>query len=295
MADKTFATDFSELTTVQGTDKLLINGTSSSDTEYCQVQTLIDDMTGIDAISTGEIIRKNSDGTLGGTGATYDEYIRYADETVGDLTKFYGNGLITETGFKAASITSWQSSYASGLFIANLSNGGYSYVGRIGVDNGTRGVSLGFINDGTTQEIAIHASTAGVVSSTPQLLAKQDWVEVYTGQNYASFKTVDAATTTSLPSYTVSGFVLTADANGALIIDGYALEDNDYVLLNHESSPVIGGTYIVTSSGSASTPFVLTYQGIDTITLVSDTSTTQTGVWIRNSASLYGTIFSKFT
>jgi hypothetical protein len=70
---------------------------------------------------------------------------------------------------------------------------------------------------------------------------------------------VRAATVSTLPTNTRSGNVLTASANGALpAIDGVTLEADNRLLVKNEATGANNGLYVVTSVGSASTPWVLT-------------------------------------
>lgn len=70
---------------------------------------------------------------------------------------------------------------------------------------------------------------------------------------------VRAVIASALSAYTNVAGVLTANANGALASqDGVALAANDIVLLAAGAALVDNGLYVVTSLGSASTPFILT-------------------------------------
>ncbi len=71
---------------------------------------------------------------------------------------------------------------------------------------------------------------------------------------------VRVATATHLSAFTRVGDVLTADANGALVVDGVTLTSADRVLVKNEtnSNAPFNGIYEVTDTGGASTPWVLT-------------------------------------
>ena len=73
---------------------------------------------------------------------------------------------------------------------------------------------------------------------------------------------VDTATTEALPANTAAGSqvgkTLTGDANGALTIDGRAVLTGDRVLVNNEVTDTNNGIYVVTDTGDAGTPYVLT-------------------------------------
>lgn len=66
------------------------------------------------------------------------------------------------------------------------------------------------------------------------------------------------ATKVSLPAYTRVGNVYTATSNGALTVDGVAVDNSDVVLANTEASPQLNGLLGVTDKGSVGTKFVLT-------------------------------------
>jgi hypothetical protein len=54
------------------------------------------------------------------------------------------------------------------------------------------------------------------------------------------------------------GATLTANANGALSIDGVAVATNDRVLIKNEVTQANNGAYVVTQTGSAGAPYILT-------------------------------------
>jgi hypothetical protein len=75
--------------------------------------------------------------------------------------------------------------------------------------------------------------------------------------------TAQVATAAALPANTYAngasgvGATLTATANGALTVDGYAVATGDKILVKNEAGPN-NGLYIVTQPGSAGTPYILT-------------------------------------
>jgi hypothetical protein len=73
-------------------------------------------------------------------------------------------------------------------------------------------------------------------------------------------KSVRAATTTALAAVTYNNGAgtLTANANGALTIDGVTVSVADRVLIKNQASAVQNGIYTVTATGSAGAAFVLT-------------------------------------
>jgi len=71
---------------------------------------------------------------------------------------------------------------------------------------------------------------------------------------------VQEATAAALPSYSYSAGVITAAANGALTVDGVAVQANDRVLVKNETGGNVpyNGIYAATSPGASGAPFVLT-------------------------------------
>lgn len=80
------------------------------------------------------------------------------------------------------------------------------------------------------------------------------------GGGSGAFKSpVRAATIVALPTHTRNANVLTASSNGVLpALDGVTMEADNRVLVKNETSAANNGIYVVTSVGSASTPWVLT-------------------------------------
>jgi hypothetical protein len=72
------------------------------------------------------------------------------------------------------------------------------------------------------------------------------------------------ATVAALPAVTYAngasgvGATLTENANGALSVDGVAPSVNDVILVKNQASTFQNGVYVVTATGSAGAPFVLT-------------------------------------
>jgi len=92
--------------------------------------------------------------------------------------------------------------------------------------------------------------------TNPQEAATKAYVDSITPS--ANPVVVDSATTSPLPAYTPALGVLTANANGALSIDGNAVSNGQRVLVKNESSDQYNGVYDVTDAGSVGTPFILT-------------------------------------
>jgi hypothetical protein len=74
---------------------------------------------------------------------------------------------------------------------------------------------------------------------------------------------VAAATTTDLSATynngtSGEGATLTSSTNAALVVDNYVVQTNDRILVKDFSNPAGNGVYVVTSTGSASAPWILT-------------------------------------
>jgi hypothetical protein len=96
---------------------------------------------------------------------------------------------------------------------------------------------------------------------------------------------VKAGTTAALPTVTYSngtagvGATLTATANGALTVDGYAVQLNDRILVKNQASALQNGIYYLSTLGTGGVPFVLTRTlDADTCQPASNPSVTS-GIW----------------
>ena len=88
---------------------------------------------------------------------------------------------------------------------------------------------------------AAHLATKGYVDSVAQGLAPKDSGRL--------------ATAAALPAHTRAGSTLTASANGALSIDGIAVNNGDRVVVKNEgASHLEHGVYDVTDKGSGGAP-----------------------------------------
>ena len=108
--------------------------------------------------------------------------------------------------------------------------------------------------------------TSGTITATPtgiHDIANKEYVDATAG-GINFHESVDHATTTALPTCTYNngssgvGATLTASANGALSIDGFAVSTADRVLIKNQVNQAQNGVYVVTQTGSAGAPFILT-------------------------------------
>lgn len=132
------------------------------------------------------------------------------------------------------------------------------------LDIGTLGVSTANI---TTANI-----TAGTISTTPtnntDIVNKQYADAIASGINF--HQAVEYATTAALPAVTYNngtggvGATLTANANGALTVDGYTFvspaDNGTRILIKNQANGAQNGVYTLTQAGNSSpgAPFILT-------------------------------------
>lgn len=114
--------------------------------------------------------------------------------------------------------------------------------------NGIIDMNNNKITELATPTVATDAATKGYVDAVATGL---DWKQ-----------SVRLATAAALPANTAAGSgvgkTLTADANGALSVDGVAVAVNDRVLVKNETPGSDNGIYTVTATGDGSNPYVLT-------------------------------------
>lgn len=121
------------------------------------------------------------------------------------------------------------------------------------------------INTGVSGSAIDNDATLAANSTT--LLPTQQAVKSYVdavAQGLSPKYSVLAATAAALAANTYNngtsgvGATITANANGALTVDGVTVAVNDRVLVKNESTASRNGIYVVTATGSAGAPFVLT-------------------------------------
>jgi hypothetical protein len=94
--------------------------------------------------------------------------------------------------------------------------------------------------------------------------ATKEYVDNLVASGFTVHDPVVYATTTALPANTYNngasgvGATLTANANGALSVDGNAVTVSQRILVKNEVAQANNGCYTVTATGSAGAPYVLT-------------------------------------
>jgi hypothetical protein len=126
-------------------------------------------------------------------------------------------------------------------------------------------LSLGKVTAVGVSGVAFDASSqriVGVAAPTAGTDAvNRDYVQAYAaGLDWK--QSVRLATAAALPAVTAAGTgigkTLTADANGALTVDGVAVANGNRVLVKDQAAQDDNGIYVVTDLGSGGSPFVLT-------------------------------------
>jgi hypothetical protein len=119
---------------------------------------------------------------------------------------------------------------------------------------------------GANTDITSIALTTGTITTAPtngtDIVNKTYADTIASGINF--HQSVDLATVAALPANTYNngasgvGATLTANANGALSIDGVAVVAGDRVLIKNEVTQANNGVYVVTQTGSGAAVYILT-------------------------------------
>ena len=239
--------------------------------------------------ATGLPLATGVTGTLpianGGTGAT----------TLTANGVLYGNGtsaiaatavgttgqvLVGNTGaapswgtLSSSAVTSF-SAGTTGLTPSTATTGAITLAGTLAVVNGGTGATiagtartnLSAAALGANTDITSIALTTGTISTAPtggtDIVNKTYADSIASGINF--HQSVRLATVAALPANTYNngtsgvGATLTANANGALTVDGVAAVATNRVLIKNEVTQANNGVYTVTQVGDGSTPYILT-------------------------------------
>jgi hypothetical protein len=131
---------------------------------------------------------------------------------------------------------------------------------------GTARTNLSAAASGANTDITSIALTTGTISTSPSggtdIVNKAYADSIASGINF--HQSVRLATTAALPANTYNngtsgvGATLTANANGALSVDGVAVVVGNRILVKNEAAGANNGVYTVTQVGDGSTPYILT-------------------------------------
>jgi hypothetical protein len=127
---------------------------------------------------------------------------------------------------------------------------------------GTARTNLGAAASGANTDITSIALTTGTISATPtsgtDIVNKAYADSIASGINF--HQSVRLATAAALPANTYNngtggvGATLTANANGALSVDGVAVAVGNRILVKNEAAGANNGVYTVTDTGSSGGP-----------------------------------------
>jgi hypothetical protein len=162
----------------------------------------------------------------------------------------------------------------TGLTPSTSTTGSITLAGTLALANGGTGATtapnartnLSAAASGANTDITSIALTTGTIITAPtsgtDIVNKTYADTIASGINF--HQSVDLATVAALPANTYNngtsgvGATLTANANGALSIDGVAVVAGDRVLIKNEVTQANNGVYVVTQTGSGAAVYILT-------------------------------------
>jgi hypothetical protein len=226
-------------------------------TTYTNGQLLIGDTTG-NTLTRATLTAGANISITNGAGSIT---IAATDQFVGTVTSVAASGGATGLTFSGSPITS----------AGTLTLGGTLAVasGGTGATNaGAARTALSAAALGANTDITSIALTSGTILNQPtsgtDIVNKTYADAIASGINF--HQSVRLATVAPLPAYTYNngssgvGATITANANGALSIDGVAVVAGNRVLIKNEvgAAQANHGVYVVTQTGSGAAPFILT-------------------------------------
>jgi hypothetical protein len=229
--------------------------------------------TGI-SVSGGPI---TTSGSIAVVNTAPDQIVALTGGGLTTVTGTYPNFTISSSGGTGTVSSVAASGGTTGLTFSGspiTSSGTLTLGGTLAVANGGTGAttagaaltSLGAAASGANTDITSIALTTGTISTTPSggtdIVNKAYADSIASGINF--HQAVRLATTAALPANTYNngtggvGATLTANANGALSVDGTAVVAGNRVLVKDEVAGANNGVYTVTQVGSGSVPYILT-------------------------------------
>jgi len=203
-------------------------------------------------------------------------YYAISDPVTGDWE--VGIGTYTASGTTLSRTTVFESSNSGSLvnFAAGTKNVFCTYPAERAVYLDAAGSAVTLLDIGTlgasTANITTANITSGTVSTTPtnntDIVNKEYADAIASGIHF--HEAVAYATTAALPAATYNngtsgvGATLTANANGALTVDGYTFtspaDNGTRILVKNQSNGAENGVYTLTQAGNSSpgAPFILT-------------------------------------
>jgi hypothetical protein len=231
--------------------------------------------TGI-SVSGGPI---TTSGSIAVVNTAPDQIVALTGGGLTTVTGTYPNFTISSSGGTGTVSSVAASGGTTGLTFTGspiTSSGTLTLGGTLAVANGGTGAtsagaartSLGAAASGANTDITSITLTTGTISTAPTSgtdIVNKDYADsIASGINF--HQSVRLATTAALPAYTYNngtggvGATITANANGALTVDGVAAVAGNRVLIKNESggNEPYNGVYTVTQVGSGAAPFILT-------------------------------------
>ena len=206
-----------------------------------------------------QIVALTGAGTTVVTGTYPNFTITSNDSTTGTVTSVNASGGTTGLTFSGGPVTTSGTLTLGGTLAVANGGTGASVAG-------TARTNLGAAASGANTDITSIALTTGTISATPtsgtDIVNKLYADSIASGINF--HQAVRLATAAALPANTYNngtsgvGATLTANANGALSVDGVAVVVGNRILVKNEVTQANNGVYTVTQVGDGSTPYILT-------------------------------------
>ena len=229
--------------------------------------------TGI-SVSGGPI---TTSGSIAVVNTAPDQIVALTGGGLTTVTGTYPNFTISSSGGTGTVSSVAASGGTTGLTFTGspiTSSGTLTLGGTLAVANGGTGAtsagaaltSLGAAASGANTDITSIALTTGTISTAPtngtDIVNKTYADSIASGVNF--HQSVRLATVAALPANTYNngtggvGATLTANANGALSIDGVAVVVGNRILVKNEVTQANNGVYTVTQTGSGAAVYILT-------------------------------------
>jgi len=233
-----------------------------------------------------------------------------------------GSGAATLTGYLKGNGTSAFTGSATipNTDITGLGTMSTQNASSVAITGGTvNGTSIGATTPaaGTFTSVGMTSGTITTAPSSGNDIVNKTYADsIAAGINF--HQSCRLATTAALPSNTYNngvsgvGATLTATANGALSVDSTAVAATNRILVKNEVNQAYNGVYVVTQTGSAGSPFILTRatdfdtagSGVDQIDagdffLITAGSTLANTSWVQQTplpitVGTTGIVFSQF-
>jgi hypothetical protein len=148
--------------------------------------------------------------------------------------------------------------------VGNAVGNGLDYddnTGAISVDPSEFALSVVGAPTGNVDLATYKITNLGAPTSSADAATKAYVDNTTAGLNFHA--AVHAATTANLDATYANGTggvgaTLTANANGALVVDGHTLNADERVLVKNQTTGLQNGIYVVTATGDGSNPYILT-------------------------------------